>query len=185
MRSLSHAAQHNLGYFVACIQSPQLLSTQSESPLALVLLVPKFRLSLYHVFNYKQSISFFIFTSELARVYCTTFGMQRRAYQWKQQLKCVLKAQYMFVSRSFKIVYFTYLRVLAVNVLTISILQCPSRETGSHSVIQGTRSPLWNLQLLGHDHKNPPSNPMLNNMNQPTYSTHNSLASALKLSFPS
>jgi hypothetical protein len=50
-----HPAEANLGYFLAWFQSLQLPSTQSESPLALIPLAPKFRRLLKYVFNCEQN----------------------------------------------------------------------------------------------------------------------------------
>jgi hypothetical protein len=46
IHGLLHPAQVNLGYFLAWFQSLQLPSTQSESPLAQIPLVPKSHVSL-------------------------------------------------------------------------------------------------------------------------------------------
>jgi hypothetical protein len=45
IQDLLHPAQFNFGYFLAWFQSLQLPSTQSESPLALIPLVPKSHVS--------------------------------------------------------------------------------------------------------------------------------------------
>jgi hypothetical protein len=45
MQGLLHPAQINFGYFLAWFRSLQLSSTQSESPLALITLVPKSHVS--------------------------------------------------------------------------------------------------------------------------------------------
>jgi hypothetical protein len=44
-QDLLHQAQSNLGYFIACFWSPQLPSTQSESPLAQIRLASKSHVS--------------------------------------------------------------------------------------------------------------------------------------------
>jgi hypothetical protein len=45
IQGLLHPAQANLRYFLAWFQSLRLPSTQSESPLALIPLAPKFHIS--------------------------------------------------------------------------------------------------------------------------------------------
>jgi hypothetical protein len=71
IQGLLHPAEANFGYFLAWFQSLQLLTTQSESPLA-----PKSLVSfLKYVLNCEQNFTFFIFRSGLTvtgllRVYC-------------------------------------------------------------------------------------------------------------------
>jgi hypothetical protein len=65
IQGLHHPAQANLGYFLVWFQSLQLPSTQSESPIAIILLAPKSHVSFKDVLDCEDNFSFFIFRSRL------------------------------------------------------------------------------------------------------------------------
>jgi hypothetical protein len=76
IRDLLHPSQANLRYFLTWFHSRQLLSTQSECPLALIPLAPNPTCLLKYVLSCEENFSFFTFRSGLSdvRINCNRFS---------------------------------------------------------------------------------------------------------------